>query len=268
MDKSNDDYAGMTTVASTARKFLKDKGLPLYSKDELKEKLDVVERKAMIKATKDFLEIKRRVYTRDSLWPSGNELTFSFERWDPEVQKNVSYATEIKNKAFRILEKMDTKNINVMLSGGAGTGKTALALAMVDSFKKFTDRTTMFVSAVRLRELVMHDFDDVVAAKRLKNVEKSMFSVDVLLIDDFGSEVGMSGNNKQATERLQQFYMRIADARFEVDKDGNRTKSNIITTNNTRDELNKMYNEKLLSRLITKRIDNMVIFANMEDVRE
>lgn len=262
------EHGAMTTVSEVATKWLKDKGMPLYSQEELSSKLNDVERKAQIKAAKDYLKLKRRVYSRDSLWPSGNEITFSFERWDPNMQKDVKHAQAIKDKAFHILEKMDTKNINVMLAGNAGTGKTAMALAMLDSFNKFTDRTTMFVSSVSLRELVMHDFNDIKASDKLARVKKSMIDVDVLVIDDFGSEVGMSGNGKQATERLQQFYMRIADARFETDKDGNRTKSNIITTNNTRDELNSMYNEKLLSRLVTKRNDNILIFANMEDMRE
>ena len=155
-----------------------------------------------------------------------------------------------------------------MLVGKAGTGKTAMTLAMLDAFNKFTTRTTMFVSAVALRELVMHDFNDWQLEAKLRRVEKSMIEVDVLVIDDFGSEVGMSGNGKQATERLQQFYMRIADARFEIDDDGNRTKSNIITTNNKREELREMYNDKLLSRLVTKNQENTLAFVNLEDMRE
>lgn len=258
----------MTTVADIAKGWLKERGLPIYSDEELASQLEERELKAQQKASEDFLKLKRRVYDRDSLWPSGRKITFSMERWKPEVQENVEYAKSLKEKAGIIFRKMREKNINVMLAGSAGTGKTAMSLGMIDAFNRFTTKTTMFVSAVALRELVMHNFDDYQSEMKLKRVEKSMIDVDVLVIDDFGSEVGMSGNGKQATERLQQFYMRIADARFEMDDDGNRTKSNIITTNNTREELREMYNEKLLSRLVTKKSDNMLIFANLDDVRE
>lgn len=258
----------MTTVADVAKGWLKERGLPIYSDEELNRQLDERELKAQQKASEDFLNLKRRVYDRDSLWPSGRKITFSMESWKPELQTNVEYATELKKKAGVIFRKMREKNFNVMLSGSAGTGKTAMTLGLIDAFAKYTNKTTMFVSAVALRELVMHDFNDWQSEDKLKRVEKSMIEVDVLVIDDFGSEVGMAGAVKQATERLQQFYMRIADARFELDADGNRTKSNIITTNNTIDELSEMYNEKLLSRLVTKRQDNMLVFANLEDMRE
>lgn len=258
----------MTTVADIAKGWLKERGLPIYSDEELNRQLAEREFKAQRKAAEDFLKLKRRVYDRDSLWPSGRKITFSMENWKPELQKNVEYATELKKKAGVIFRKMREKNFNVMLFGSAGTGKTAMTLGIIDAFEKYSNKTTMFVSAVALRELVMHDFNDWQAEEKLKRVEKSMIEVDVLVIDDFGSEVGMSANGKQATERLQQFYMRVADARFEIDADGDRTKSNIITTNNRREELREMYNDKLLSRLVTKNQDNILAFINLNDMRE
>jgi len=84
----------------------------------------------------------------------------------------------------------------------------------------------------------------------------------------FGSDVGMAGSVRQATERLQQFYMRVADARYEVDENDKRTKCTIITSNNTRSELSTMYNDKLISRLVTKKPANILLFVGLEDVRE
>lgn len=52
------------------------------------------------------------------------------------------------------------------------------------------------------------------------------------------------------------------------DKDGNKRYSTIVTTNNDRGDLERMYNKKIVSRLITKKAENTVVFDGLDDVRE
>lgn len=258
----------MQNVSDVAKSWIENKGFQLLSDEELAAKLADLDKQAEAKAATDYLALKRKVYERDSLWPSGRKATFTFERWLPEKQPDVATAKRIKAQASDVLQRLNSKAFNVFLHGPAGVGKTAMTLAILDAFNQWTDKTTMFVSAVALREAVMFDFNDDRARDKLKRVEKSMLEVDVLVIDDFGSEVGMSGNGKQATERLQQFYMRVADGRYEVDENDKRTKCTIITSNNTRGELKSMYNDKLISRLVTKKPENVLLFVGLEDLRE
>ncbi|MCT3072543.1 AAA family ATPase [Leuconostoc citreum] len=258
----------MQSVSDVAKEWIRSKGGTLLSSEELNSRLAEINQQASDKALADYLELKRRVYQRDSLWPSGRKATFTFERWLPERQPDVATATAIKKQATDLFKRLRREAFNVFLHGSAGVGKTAMTLAILDAFERFTNKTTMFVSAVSLREAVMFDFNDYRARAKLEHIEKSMLEVDVLVIDDFGSEVGMAGSVRQATERLQQFYMRVADARYEVDENGRRTKCTIITSNNTHGELRAMYNDKLISRLVTKKPDNIILFAGLEDIRE
>ena len=258
----------MQSVSDVAKEWIKSKGGTLLSDEELNKHLAEIDRQASEKAAADYLELKRKVYQRDSLWPSGRKAAFSFERWLPERQPDVSLATMVKQQSTDLFKRLRHEAFNVFLHGSAGVGKTAMTLAILDAFERFTNKTTMFVSAVALREAVMYDFNDNQARAKLERIQKSMLEVDVLVIDDFGSEVGMAGSARQATERLQQFYMRVADGRYEVDENGRRTKCTIITSNNTRSELGAMYNDKLFSRLVTKKPDNVILFVGLEDVRD
>lgn len=257
----------MNNVSDFATEWIKSHGGTLLSEEELATKLADIDKQAEEKAAADYLALKRKVYDRDSLWPSNRKATFTFERWLPERQTNVKLATKIKNQATDIFKRLRSDNFNIFILGNAGTGKTAITLALVNALERYSHKTVMFVSTVALREAVMYEFSDLGARAKLDRIAKSMQEVDVLILDDFGSEVGMSGNGKQATERLQQFYMRVADARYEVDENDKRTKSTIVTSNNVRSELEGMYNDKLISRLVTKKTENVLLFAGLEDIR-
>jgi DNA replication protein DnaC len=184
------------------------------------------------------------------------------------VQPNQKLAHDIWKKSADITKRMFDSNFNVLFYGEAGTGKTAMVLAIIDALKQHSDKLSMFVSVMDLRELIMYDFNDNEAAIKIKNIERSMREVDVLILDDFGSEAGGMKNEGSATERLQQFWFRVAEARQVKDKDGNKRYSTIVTTNNDRGDLERMYNKKIVSRLITKKAENTVVFDGLDDVRE
>lgn len=252
---------------SSSPAFSKLIGKPL-SDEELAQGLEEIERREQEKTRVAYLKTLRGVFDRDSLWGTGGKREFSFEYWLPERQQDTKRAKELKRKSKLVTNRLRSEAFNVLVVGKAGTGKTAMVLAMLNALENHSDRTVMFVSSIELRKLVMHDFSDKQAASKLERVSRSMREVDVLVIDDFGSEAGGMTNEGRANERLQQFYFEIADARFVTDKHGKRLKSNIITTNNSASELGDMYNEKLVSRLITKKQDNQLNFAGMGDVRE
>ena len=58
----------------------------------------------------------------------------------------------------------------------------------------------------------------------------------------------------------------VSNARFDEEENAP-VGSIIITTNNTLDELHMMYNDKLISRLIPKDKEKIVVFDKLDDVR-
>jgi len=88
----------MQNVSDVAKQWIRDKGGELLSQDELQKRLVAIDQQAEQKSAEDYLALKRKVYERDSLWPSGKKTTFSFERWLPERQQNKTAAIEIKKQ--------------------------------------------------------------------------------------------------------------------------------------------------------------------------
>jgi DNA replication protein DnaC len=235
---------------------------------ELQAWRDEVDRKDQERVRRQVKQYREWRYDTASVWGTSGKLQFSFQQWKPSQQPNHELARSILDKAIGLTKKLMTSNFNMLLYGDAGVGKTAMALAIMDVIKHKTDKTVMFVSVMDLREYIMFDFDDVEARREIDFIEKRMRDVDVLILDDFGSEAGGMKNTGVATERVQRFWVRVAEERQKKDKNGKKRFSNIVTTNNDREDLERMYNKKIVSRLITKKSDNTIVFDGLEDLRE
>lgn len=240
----------------------------MVSDEELKNWRKSIDEKDRLNVIKSIKRNREKVYRLDCVWGTSGKQTFTFKQWNPNLQYDKQLAYEILKKSSGITKRLASENFNVLLYGEAGTGKTAMSLAIMDALKNNTDRTVMFISVVDLRELIMYDFSDNEAAIKIKNIERSMREVDVLILDDFGSEAGGMKNAGSASERLQQFWFRVGEARQKRSSDGDKMFSTIVTTNNDREELERMYNKKIVSRLITKKADNVIVFDGLEDLRE
>ncbi|MCT4442155.1 ATP-binding protein, partial [Lactiplantibacillus plantarum] len=104
-------------------------------------------------------------------------------------------------------------------------------------------QTAMFVSTAELLRLVNEKYEAPDVRQRLLYVLKDMQNVDVLVLDDFGTEGGKpteKGFYKPVHKDLQTLMYQVANAR--CDFDHNEVKHiTIITTNNTRKQLESMY---------------------------
>lgn len=210
-----------------------------------------------------------RVY-RKSLWTGNQPVKFTFDDWKVDKQADKKQAAEIGNRAWTLAKMIaGDQSMNVYLAGNPGTGKTSLALAMVDKIRNESGKTALFVSTDALAELYSRRFDDKQVQNRLYglidlmqgNRQLKIEPVDVLVLDDFGTEGGMRTDTKsQVRVDMQKGLFSVADARY-----GKFT--TIVTTNNKTSELTEMYNEKLLSRLITRNPEHRLTFNGMVDVR-
>lgn len=203
-------------------------------------------------------------YFATSVWPGNVPLKFIFADWKPDMQKDVQKARDLGNQAYKISKSIIETPANYILAGIRGTGKTSLALAIMYSAKE-NGLGVMFVSTDELCSLIGKQYDLSDIKGRLNDIERAMKEADVLVLDDFGTEGGMKGNIKPVRSDMQEMMYRVANAR--IDFETNRAKSTtIITTNNSKHELEMMYNEKLISRLVPTNPDRQLSF-DLKDVR-
>ncbi|MFQ9706137.1 MAG: ATP-binding protein [Limosilactobacillus pontis] len=226
---------------------------------------------------------KIRLYQDKSLW-EGAPLEFSVKDWQPDRRKHKGRAKELGNKAYKLAHEMVNNSFNVVMSGSAGVGKTSLALMMAKILQEH-NKTVMFVSTDELMRLCSDQYDYPDAKAKLKDRIQYMDKADVLILDDLGAEAGsveqvMSKNFRGVRRDMQTLIYNVASHRFEGTKEDqeNATKegaklshpvrSTIITTNNIQQELERIYNSRTISRLITMKPEHRLAFNDMEDMRK
>lgn len=211
--------------------------------------------------TKALIEGRNNAYWEQySLWANGKpEDEFTFHNWIPSKQQEVAAAKRVARKALDLTKDLIKETFNVTLSGLPGVGKTALALAMSDYLRK-AGKSVMFVSTAELKHLYSAGYDDDEQKRLLKFTVEKMKEVDVLILDDFGTEGDMNAQGKvRVRSDMRDDMYRVSNARLE--------KITIITTNNTLKELNTMYDPKTIDRLIPKSEGYRIVFRDMNSVR-
>lgn len=273
------------SISANLKRIAQEKGQPLPvdldNKDEVK---------AYMKANNDKhvgewnQRLKRQKFDhvyKQSLWSGRTPIAFNFSSWDSSKQISKQNTEQLKQKAQQLAQQMltpDDKPFNVMFEGSPGTGKTSLAIAMIDyvrhhgyrwgyikhpdgaeKYKRYVD--VLFLATDEMLELVYHSMDgDGQARNQLQRVVKFAKAADVLILDDFGTEGGMKGTIRPVHKTMQELMYDINNARFGK-------KYTIITTNNTVEELRAMYNVKLISRLIPTNAEHTLNFNGLTDVR-
>ncbi len=91
----------------------------------------------------------------------------------------------------------------------------------------------------------------------------------MLVLDDFGTEGGKpteKGFYKPVHKDLRTLMYDVANARWNLNINDGKL-ATIITTNNTRSQLENMYSGQTIDRLYTKDTSCQLLFDNMEGVR-
>ena len=200
-----------------------------------------------------------------SVWSGNLPLKFTFGDWDVTKQPNSGQARILGNQAYVLAKQLKDHDFNVVLAGDRGVGKTSLALAMMD-FLMQAGRSAMFVSTAELLRMVNDKYDDESIKKRLESITFAMQRVDILVLDDFGTEGGMTGNIKAVHKDLQDLMYQVSNARVDF-KNNQARGATIITTNNSKPELKKMYESKFIDRVYPKDPKHQLLFSDMKGVR-
>lgn len=190
----------------------------------------------------------RELYQRsnlEKLLEKENFDTFSYEYYSKEPYKNLGispYENVKRNveNALKFVENFDTVDDNILMYGGPGLGKTFLsnciAKALLDS-----GHTVLYLSSNELFSeiLSVYIMSKSESEKALaKPIYEYIYSSDLLIIDDLGTEVMSSFVRSQLFE--------IINKRIQEQK------STLISSNLSLGELQEGYTERVMSRIVDK----------------
>lgn len=162
----------------------------------------------------------------------------SYEAKEPEEVTN-------KDKAVTAYRRYKEGEIfNTWFTGLPAVGKSHLAMSILRNLNETgnKDKCCLFVSVDEMLRKIRGTFDNKESIYTENYFVDLLSSADFLVLDDLGAETGATGSKKMATDFTLRVLYAIANAR--------QNKPTIITSNLSKGELVKMYDAKLVSRLM------------------
>lgn len=148
---------------------------------------------------------------------------------------------------------------NTIITGAPGVGKSHLAVSMLKAVNEHIkpDASCLFISVNEAMRLIRGSFNNKQSKYTEEYMTKLMGQVSLLVLDDLGSEASFKSGTNEASDWVQGILFGILNKR-------NRT---IITTNLTSEELTKIYNPKILSRMYkgVAKHDGIIKFTDATD---
>ncbi len=227
--------------------------------DDDREKLQEQE---SIRFTKQLHQSERKRIFKSSLVSDPDDLKTVFDDFDtdtPELQRELLQAKKIGKDIY-----LGSKE-NYLFSGDPGRGKTMLAVSILNALNSIQscELSCLFVSVEMFMNLewTVYKNNNSWDKDELYKAEQCIRKCDVLVLDDLGSETTFKTGSAvdQSTKHKQEVLFRIADYR--------KSKANIITTNNTTNELQSMYHPKIVSRLLTRDPTHFIQFVGKDKRR-
>ena len=160
-----------------------------------------------------------------------------FEKYNSKISPRENII-KIRNICDKFIENFDDSNENNLLfCGNSGLGKTFLSSCIANELIQ-KGKTVLYQTApIMLDNIIDYKF-----GKTSNDIVKTINSVDLLIIDDLGTE---SKNNLKITELFNIINSRLLNQ-------NNRITKTIISTNLSLQELYDAYEERILSRIIGK----------------
>lgn len=170
-----------------------------------------------------------------------NELIFSDDINIDKYKFNISPRDNIKiikDNAFKFIENFDIpNNKNLLFTGNTGLGKTFMSNCIAYEILK-KGKTVLYQTAPVLLENII-DYKLSSKKENLENINKSVLDVDLLIIDDLGTE---SLNSMKLSELFNIINSRILNLNNKITK-------TIISTNLNINEIFNRYEERIGSRI-------------------
>jgi DNA replication protein DnaC len=149
-------------------------------------------------------------------------------------------AEVVLNKAKKFVTGFGTHDVNNMLIiGGTGVGKTHLCSCIA---YELTNKgiPVLYMSAAELFDTLTYFGDDDTKRARREQLERILYSVELLIIDDLGTEKQSAARYNILIEILNQ-------------RSGNKgsTGKTIVSSNLSLEDIKRQYDERIYSRLST-----------------
>lgn len=212
-------------------------------------KMHTNEQSRIARAVKsDSLRQTSKVLALDSLVPDKTILQADFVNYDTSNSETVNAKEKAESIARRYSDV--SNNFNTVLTGIAGTGKSHLAMSILKKVNDNTQTSCLFISTNELMRKIRESFNNRQTQYTEAYWVGLLKRVDLLVLDDFGSESTFRNEEQQeSSEYTQNVLFGILEARTRT----------IITTNLTSEELRKIYNPKIISRMYRGLSQNEVI---------
>jgi DNA replication protein DnaC len=164
------------------------------------------------------------------------DMTFdNYKVTDEETAANKEKALDLAREYY----KGSTKN--GLLAGKFGTGKTHLAMAILNQLNEHKDQRNLFVSADELMRKVKSSIGNNESPFREDRMIELLSKADLLVMDDMGAEVGSVNRNSQAPD----YTIRVINGVL----NGRTSNPTIFTTNLSRKELETAYDGRIVDRM-------------------
>lgn len=155
------------------------------------------------------------------------------------------------------------ETFNLLLTGTAGLGKSHLAMSILKEVNNHTYpvlyKKTLFAGVSEVLSEIRNSFDDKYAKFNEYKMTKLLVEPDILVLDDLGSESGSMNTTKQASDFTQRVLYNVFN--------GRQGKCTIVTTNYSGEQLQRVYDQKLLSRILYNAKGNIISFDGIKDKR-
>lgn len=170
-----------------------------------------------------------------------NFSSFSFDYYKNDVPNPTTNMTPLENMkkivgtSKKFIENFNNSFDNLFLYGDTGVGKTFLSNCIA---KELIDQSysVIYLTAIQLFDLFSKStFDQSDGNFESANIYQYVLECDLLIIDDLGTELTNSFTNSKLFFTINERFLR--------------EKSTIISTNLTLDMVNKLYSERIFSRI-------------------
>lgn len=187
--------------------------------------------------------------------PIRNATFASYIEEEPETLENKNLARHIAG------DYLKGASYNTVFNGTPGTGKSHLAMAMLQAVNEHSDpfRKCLFISIDELMRRIKDSFSNRESTYTEQAMIERLIKSDLLVLDDLGAETGAISTEKGASDWTVKTLNAIVNGRMD--------KPTIFTTNLSSAELIKMYDKRIMSRMFRGSKGHIIKFEKTRDKR-
>lgn len=154
----------------------------------------------------------------------------------PEDQQSLNNIQKIVHDCKNFVNNFDSEYSNIVLMGPAGVGKTFLSNCIAQELLKKQKNIVYFSAVEFFDQLAKLSFDNGLSPSVKQKLKKHVYNCDLLILDDLGTEVTNAFVESQLFTCINERSLL--------------KKPVLISTNLTIEEIDRIYKNRILSRIV------------------